>query len=1075
VEIELLGPPAVRHGQQRPKVPGRQAALLAALALAAPRPVTADRLIEAIWADDVPADPANALQQRISALRKLVDPDRSGDVLVATPQGYLLRVDDEHIDARRFEQLAARGRQLLATGDLHGAERDLVAGLGLWRGPALDGCADEPWARAEAGRLDELRLAAIEDRIDTQLRLGAGTSLIGELTELCDGHPTRERLRGQLMLALARGGRQVEALQVYDRTREVLADELGIDPGPELQRIHLQVLTQDVTAAPAAGGGVPAAGNLPAASTRLIGREAALQRLDAAMAQSRLVTLVGSGGAGKTSLALEAARRSTPPSGGSWLVELAPVADPMAVPATVAAALGVEVGGFGVSGPDPGTIATALAAQARLIVLDNCEHLVDSVRPLVERLLAAAPEIRIVATSRGSLDVPGEAIWPVPPLDVPATTATTAAEVLTSTAAQLLVERARAQVPAFELTDATAPAATRLLRSLDGVPLAIELAASRLRVLSMEQVADGLEDRFALLARRGGAVPARQRSMRGALDWSWDLLDVEQRTAWMALAVPAGPFGFGFAAQLLDAAGIGEPLDRIADLVDRSLVVADTSATPARYRVLETIRAYGRERLAATELDRVVRARHADLVEAGLAEARTSNEPSRFGLDLDVLTGWLDEARTALAWAHSVGDRGRVQRVAAELGWVWMLRGQAREGLGWLDRGLGPVGAIDAEQVDPAAVLWAAALRAIGPGDADAERWAQLAVQVARTPADHAIASIHAAVQRANGGQLGEGLTALDACAAEARAIGGWPLGYWYLIRAQLSRIGGLMAEVADDAETALGLLVDDEVGFARVLALDIVIDEVTGRGDYERAEVLATEGLRLSQRQHLPELEARMLVQLALVVHERGDPERASRSVAHALRLLQGRGSPISLGFALLVAGSLARHRGDLDLARAHLDAAADLLSAAHAAFGTALAEVERLHLAVLAGDGAEAAARSVRLLAAVAPSGEPELRVMVLCAVAGAEAIAGDAARGVELLATADAIREVAGVPFPPPERRDAERVATLLRSALGEADFDAGFSETRTRVLADPEAAVAVLDAADPTADAPTRGDP
>jgi predicted ATPase/DNA-binding SARP family transcriptional activator len=1059
VEIELLGPPAVRHGQERPKVPGRQAALLAALALAAPRPVAADQLIEVIWGDDVPADPANSLQQRISALRKLVDPGRQGDVLVAAHQGYLLRVDDDHIDARRFEQLAVRGRQLLANGDLHGAERDLVAGLGLWRGAALDGCADEPWARAEAGRLDELRLAATEDRIDAQLRLGSDATLIGELTELSDRHPTRERLRGQLMLALARSGRQAEALQVYDRTREVLADELGIDPGAELQRIHLQVLTQDVEVGPS-GGGVPSSGNLPAATTKLIGREGALDQLDALLAGSRLVTLVGPGGAGKTSLALEAARRTAPPSGGVWLVELAPVADPVAVPATVAAALGIEVGGFGASSPDPDTIATALATQARLIVLDNCEHVVDAVRPLAERVLAAAPEVRIVATSRESLDVPGEAIWPVPPLDVPAATASTAAELLTATAAQLLVERARAQVPGFEVTDAAVPAAVRLLRSLDGVPLAIELAASRLRVLSIEQVADGLEDRFALLARRGGALPARQRSMRGALDWSWELLDDAQRTAWTALSVPAGPFGFELAAQLLDAAGLDDPLDRIADLVDRSLVIADTTAAPARYRILETIRAYGRDRLAASGLDGAVRSRHADLVEEGLARARTSDDPARFGIDLDVLTGWLDEARTALTWAHSVGERQRVQRIAGQLGWLWMLRGQAREGLEWLDRGLGSLAHVDPDGADARAVLWAAALRAIGPGDAEAERWAQLAVQVAQGPADRVIASIHAAVQAANGGDLAVGLAALDACGPEGRAIGGWPLGYWHLIRAQLCRIGGRMTEMAEHAETALGLLMDDEVGFARVLALDIVIDELTGRGDYERAEVLASEGLRLCQRQHLPELEARMLIQLALAVHERGEPDRASRSVAHALGLLQGRASPVSVGFALLVAGSLARHRGELTLARAHLDAAAEVLSGPHAAFGAALAEVELLHLAVLENDGADAAGRATRLLAGATELQEPQLLVVALCAIAGAQAIAAASERGAALLATADAIREVAGVPFPPPEQRDAKRVADRLRVDLGEETFEVIWSETRARVLADPEGAVARL---------------
>ncbi|HSK57912.1 MAG TPA: BTAD domain-containing putative transcriptional regulator, partial [Actinomycetospora sp.] len=495
MEIELLGPPALLADDGgRPKVAGRQRAVLAILALAAPRPVSTDRLLDALWGDELPADPANALQQRISALRKVLDPARRGDVLVTAPGGYALRVEDERIDARRFARRAARGSELLAIGDPVGALAELDDALALWKGDALEGFADESWAQAEAQRLTELRHTTTEDRIEAALTTGAGGELVGELTERLARHPLRERVAGQLMLALYRDGRQADALATYDHTRRLLADELGVDPGPVLQGVYRQVLDQDAALRPDTPRSPPSTriDNLPAATLALVGREATLEQLDRVMTSARLVTLTGPGGAGKTSLAIEAARRRPRPIHGTWLVELAPLGDIDAITGELATLLGVGSPGLGAPAVDSSTLASALRDRQLLLVLDNCEHVVEAVAALVELVLAAAPGVAILATSREPLGVAGEQVWSLPTLAVPALDDTSHDAIVATPAVQLLLERARRQDPWFDLSPADARMAATLVRQLDGLPLAIELAAAQLRVLSLEELSAGL-------------------------------------------------------------------------------------------------------------------------------------------------------------------------------------------------------------------------------------------------------------------------------------------------------------------------------------------------------------------------------------------------------------------------------------------------------------------------------------------------------------------------------------------------------------------------------------------------------
>jgi predicted ATPase len=490
----------------------------------------------------------------------------------------------------------------------------LEEALGLWRGPALAEFAEQPWAQAEAARLEELRLQAIEALVELRLAVGGHVGMVGELEGLVAAHPMRERLRGQLMVALYRSGRQADALGVYQQAREALAEELGIDPSPELQRLHHQILVQD--SALDATGGPPAAPahNLPERLTSFVGRDAELGEVGKLVEQYRLVTVIGPGGVGKTSLAIELARRLVGGyPDGVWLVELAALQDPAMLAEVVVASLGLdaEPGEPGTRPPAPlDRLAEFVRDKALVVVLDNCEHLAAVCAGLVQRLLRAGPRLRVLATSREVLGVAGEAVWPVPPLAVPAGPAGAGLdlelglelgvgevglgpEVLVRfDAVRLFVDRAVAADPGFVLDGANGPVVAELCRRLDGLPLAIELAAARTRALPVAELAARLDDRFRLLAGGGRTSERRQQTLRATIDWSWELLEEGDRRLWRRLSVFSGGWTLAAAEVVgagegLEGAGVVEGLVR---LVDRSLVVA-VGGEPARFGLLESLRA----------------------------------------------------------------------------------------------------------------------------------------------------------------------------------------------------------------------------------------------------------------------------------------------------------------------------------------------------------------------------------------------------------------------------------------------------------------------------------------------------
>ncbi|WP_367128221.1 BTAD domain-containing putative transcriptional regulator [Saccharothrix sp. HUAS TT1] len=621
----LLGPMVVRRADGSPvRVGGpRLRALLALLAVDAGRVVGVGRVREALYGSRPPVGVDNAIQSQVSRLRAVLDVE-----VERSAAGYRLVVDPGEVDAVRFEELVARG--------LPGEA------LALWRGPALRDVGEAPFAAVCAARWEELRLRAVEEHDGAP---------VGLLRELVAAHPTRERLVARLVRALHREGRQAEALEVFGRARRVLVEELGADPSPVLAAAHGEVVR----------GERPVARRvLPAQLTGFVGREVELGWVGEALAAFRLVTLTGPGGVGKTRLAVEAAGRE---SGEVFFVDLAPLGVGGDVPRAVVSALGLREDGLRPVTAPVARLVAALQDRPVLVVLDNCEHVVDDVAALAGALLPACPGLRVLATSREALGVTGEAVRPVPPLGV---------EGVSSAAVRLFADRAVAVNPSFRLDPVTAPVVAGICRALDGLPLAIELAAARVRSLPVAEVAARLGDRFGLLSRGSRAVVARHRTLHAVVEWSWGLLAQDERVVARRLTVFRGGVTLAGAAAVCGVAGVEE---LVPSLADKSLV----EVSGDRYRMSETIREFCAARLAESGEEQVVLRAHAEHFAGLAAEAA----PHLFGAEQLVWLARLaaeDENLTAAARWAAAHDHAVALRLAADLGWPWWLRGSRTQG-----------------------------------------------------------------------------------------------------------------------------------------------------------------------------------------------------------------------------------------------------------------------------------------------------------------------------------------------------------------------------------------------------------
>ncbi|MFE0421415.1 BTAD domain-containing putative transcriptional regulator [Streptomyces sp. NPDC058953] len=666
-------------------------ALLAVLLVHRGRPVSADRLVADVWGDRPPGNPAAALQNKVWQLRRALEAAEPGgrDLVVSRAPGYELRADGGAVDADRFAELTARAR---AAADPHGRAALFADALALWRGPAFADFADEEFPGADAARLAEQRLTVLEEQAETRLELGEHALVADELGDLVTLHPLRERLRTAHVRALYLAGRQGAALSSYAELRERLADELGVDPGPELAALHRAVLAQDpaltaVPAPPTTSARPPS--NVPRALTGLIGRDGDIAELRAALDRHRLVTLTGPGGVGKTRLALAVAAGPGPAfPGGVRLVELAalaPATDPGDTgPADlVAAVLGVRDDIVAGTGGDPGPpsavdrIVTALGDRPALLVLDNCEHVVEPVAALVEALLTAAPRLTVLATGQVPLRVRGEWLREVAPL-------------AGADAVALFTERAAAAAPRLTIGPADAEAVAAICRRLDGLPLALEMAATRVRLLGPAELAARLDDRFHVLASGVRGAPARQRTLRAVIDWSWELLGERERVVLRRLAVHADGWGLAAAEAVCPTGDVApaDVLELLARLVEASLVVVVDTAEGPRYRLLESVSAYCAERLRDHgELDEL-RVRHRDYYTdfAERAEPHLRGHGQRQWLRL--LDAEQGNLRTALDGAERDGDADRALRLVNALTWYWRLRGRYAEAARRLDRAL---------------------------------------------------------------------------------------------------------------------------------------------------------------------------------------------------------------------------------------------------------------------------------------------------------------------------------------------------------------------------------------------------
>ncbi|MEV6973328.1 BTAD domain-containing putative transcriptional regulator [Kitasatospora sp. NPDC093806] len=699
----ILGTTTAHHDDGTPVPLGgaRLRALLAALALRQGRPVPADLLVDEVWDTEPPQDSSAALQTLVGRLRRTIGRERIG----SGPAGYWLT--DPDTDLAEFQRLAGEGRRALEQGDHGSAAERLRAALALWRGPAL---ADLPDRGGPATRLEAQREEARRYRITADLGLGRAAELVAELAELSERQPLDEPVQYLLVRALHESGRTAEALRHYERTRRALADELGVDPGRQLRSLYAELLNPTEpaaapeTAAPTTPTTAPTtapdpqpmpaapkpAGNLRGRLTSFVGRESDLAALRAALTASRLVTLTGPGGSGKTRLSVEAGRLQQGTGhwpDGVWLAELAPVERPGAVPGAVVSALGLRetvlhTGGSMVAeviesrNDDPVRRLVEHCGRRRmLLVLDNCEHLIQAAADLVDALLTECPGLTVLATSREPLGVPGETVLPVEPLPDPV-------------ALRLLADRAAGARPGFDpLSDPAACA--EICRRLDGLPLAIELAAARLRVMTARQIADRLDGRFALLTAGSRTLLPRQQTLRAVVDWSWDLLGKRERAVLRRLSVFAGGWTLED-AEAVCADGPEVPREEVADLllslVDKSLLVADLGGDgPPRYRMLETIHEYAVERLAEAGDAGATEGRHVGHFRELVRIADLSVHGPEQLHWLAVLEREHDNVRAALRRAVDRRDEHEALILALGMSWYWSLRGFSREARGWYD------------------------------------------------------------------------------------------------------------------------------------------------------------------------------------------------------------------------------------------------------------------------------------------------------------------------------------------------------------------------------------------------------
>ncbi|MFE0421209.1 BTAD domain-containing putative transcriptional regulator [Streptomyces sp. NPDC058953] len=1051
----VLGPLVVRgvDGEVVGVSGARVRALLVCLLVAPGRVVGEERLVDELWGEDAPPEhPRNALQGQVSRLRAVLErafgPGGRG-LVVREAAGYRLRVAEGEVDSEVFRDLVRRARD---EGDAGARERLLADALGLWRGDAFAGYAELAHVLAAARRLEEERLGAVEERLAIRDGRGEGAGLVGEVEALVAAYPLREKLRVLQLRALYRAGRQTEALAAYEEFRRRLDEELGLLPGPELVRAQRAVLSHEPGKERDA---VPAVvGALPAPVARLVGRDALVAEVTGLLAQSRLVTLTGPGGVGKTRLAVEvghAVRGDFP--GGARLVGLAGVR-PGGGPGGGAgggddAVAGALTAALGLRESSVAGIARALGDRRVLLVLDNCEHLVEPVADVVAALLPAAPGLTVLATSQEALGIPGETARPVEPLPG-------------ADAVRLFLARA-ALPPGYGDDPADLAAVTALCRRLDGIPLALELAAARARTLGVHGLLARLDDRFTVLSGGGlRGLPARQRTLRAVVDWSWDLLTDAERRVLRRLSVQAEGLSPEAAEAVCAAADLRreDVPDLLGRLVERSLVVlADRSEGPV-YRLLESVKQYARERLYAAGADESADVRHRHLVHHTDLALRTA--PLLHGAGQPRALARLDAAGAEIRFAleHALedapddasegGDAGRALRAVDALAWYWILRGRPVEARTLLDRAIALPGGTRAERAR--AVVWRTGVALLeGDVGGGAERiraaLAPYTTGEADDPRGHARALWFLGAAQLGAGDTGTGEELLDRAVAAHTALGAdddarWGTAAALAVRARHALARGDLGAARADGERAAGIFTElgDPWGRLQTVFPLATLHEIAG--EYERAAALHRDGLALAERFGLGVEAAKRRTGLGRLALLTGDHTAARDHHEHALRIAREQNfrdgeSDARLGLALG-----ARRTGEFAAAETHLRALLTWFDDAAYGPGRALVLAELGFVAEERGDAGTAYTCHRDGLAVARELGDPRALALALEGLAGAHTLAGDPERAAVLLGAAASARDSVGAPLPAAERRDVERVSAAARAALGGSAYDGAY---------------------------------
>lgn len=1065
--IRILGPLEVADaGPVSTVAGGRLRRLLVRLAWDGSRIVSTGELIEAVWIDDdTPADVTNALQSLVSRLRRAL-----GDPAAITQHegGYRLAVERGDVDAHAFTTAARDGHAAVVAGRHHDAVDILSPALARWRGIALQDADSAPYAITARRRLEETRLDAIADRHDAQLALGGGNGLVAELEALVAAHPVRERFTGQLMTALAATDRSAEALAAYEHLRRFLADELGTDPAPGIQAVHLAVLRGEVPAAHATGSRAGQDGetvlvrtNLRSSISSFVGRGDELERVDELLATGRLTTLVGPGGAGKTRLANEvAAHWVGRVESGVWFVELAPVTDPDGVAQAILSAMGIRAARVldrPLERQDTDTtrrLFTTLADADALLIIDNCEHLIAATARLVDDLLAHCARVRVLTTSREPLNIAGEALCAVPPLRLPAVD-TTPEQASTSASVQLFSERAASASATFLLDNSTVGAVVEIVRRLDGLPLAIELAAARLRVLPVSEIAARLDDRFRLLTGGSRTAMPRHRTLRAVVEWSWDLLDEQERTLAQRLAVfPAGATADSARAVCADVADVDAILDA---LVDKSLLQVAGSTphgepTAVRYRMLETIREFGIERLRDDGDLLTIRAAHARYFAALIAETEPLLRTHR---QLEALRTFRADHENILAGLRFLGDSGSIEEaftMITNLGWYWTIVGGHSEATTWLNWALEISEGTDSPS--RRLIRGMAAVERIQTSGGARNDWATIQTRMSEAAAD--LADVDADQLSESGETLVFGIRALLAFFAGDLASGErivatavhhpdpWRRATGRIMRLALDENVGNVERMRLDAEAAIAEFTEigDLWGMSSALAMRSRLRTLDGDDLGAIADI--KQAMRLAEEIESAEDAAMLNMRLADLYARVDDIESAMAAIDAVRRsasenfLARERGL-----FADVANGMIAAAAGDMETARALSASGRSRIrtvgdAAPPAGHLTALVLATSAWVAVIDGDAERARGDlTIAFPAAVATSDMPVV-ANVGVVIAALTYLLGDPTGAARMLGAASRLRGSSdwgdlGV----------RRLAALLRPALGIEAFDAAYA--------------------------------